>query len=191
MVGDTASTHFVGYLRRAMQTKPAMPTHPLCVIDVEASGFGRGSYPIEVGFVLGDGRAHCTLVRPAAHWTHWDDGAGRLHGITRSALQQHGRPAAMVAALLNQHLAGQVVYTDAWAHDYVWLAALYEEAELSPHFKLESVVALLDEVRLMQLPPAQREALASLGLTRHRASNDARALQMALQQLRGSTIPAA
>ena len=23
-----------------------------CVIDVEASGFGRGSYPIEIGFVL-------------------------------------------------------------------------------------------------------------------------------------------
>jgi hypothetical protein len=34
------------------------------VIDVEASGFGRGSYPIEVGFVLPDGEAVCTLVRP-------------------------------------------------------------------------------------------------------------------------------
>ena len=185
MVEDTASTHFVGYLRRHMQTNPETPPLALCVIDVEASGFGRGSYPIEVGFVLGDGRAHCTLVRPAAHWTHWDDGAGRLHGITRTALEQHGRPAAAVAALLNQHLAGQVVYTDAWAHDYAWLATLYEEAELSPHFKLESVVSLLDQLRLSELPPAQRKALTSLGLTRHRASSDARALQMALQQVRG------
>ena len=25
------------------------------IIDVEASGFGRGSFPIEVGFVMADG----------------------------------------------------------------------------------------------------------------------------------------
>ena len=28
------------------------------VIDVEASGFGKGSYPIEVGVVLPDGSRH-------------------------------------------------------------------------------------------------------------------------------------
>ena len=162
---------------------PSPPAGKVCVIDVEASGFGRGSYPIEVGFVLADGRAHCTLIRPAAHWTHWDDGASRLHGITRDTLRQHGRPAHSVATLLNQHLAGHTVYCDAWAHDYPWLAALFEEANQVPAFKLESVAALLDEPRLAQLRDAQRDALVALGLTRHRASNDARALQMALQQL--------
>ena len=160
-------------------------SHAVCTIDVEASGFGRGSYPIEVGLVREDGHAHCTLIQPAAHWTHWDDRAGRLHGITREMLQAHGRSAAGVATYLNEQLAGRTVYTDAWAHDYAWLAVLFEEAGKAPSFKLESVVALLDERQLARLRGAHRDALAALGLQRHRASNDARALQVALAQLRG------
>jgi hypothetical protein len=34
------------------------------ILDVEASGFGRGSYPVEVGYVLEDGVSQCMLVRP-------------------------------------------------------------------------------------------------------------------------------
>ncbi len=34
------------------------------VIDVEASGFGAGSYPIEVGVAFPDGRSWCCLIRP-------------------------------------------------------------------------------------------------------------------------------
>ena len=43
------------------------------IIDVEASGFGNGSYPIEVGVVLNNGEKFCTLIVPAANWTHWDE----------------------------------------------------------------------------------------------------------------------
>jgi hypothetical protein len=164
---------------------------PLHIIDVEASGFGRGSYPIEVGFVLDDGRAHCTLIQPAAHWTHWDTSASALHGISRETLQRHGRPAAVVAALLNEQLAGQTIYSDAWAHDYAWLAILFEEAEMTPTFKLESVRVLLDEERLARLRETQRGALAAMGLDRHRASSDARALQLALRQLQNAAVPGA
>ena len=52
------------------------------VLDIEASGFGRDSFPVEVGFVLPDGETFCTLIRPAAGWTHWDDSAERLRGMT-------------------------------------------------------------------------------------------------------------
>lgn len=38
------------------------------ILDIEASGFGRGSYPIEVGFVAGDGTLFCGLVRPEPDW---------------------------------------------------------------------------------------------------------------------------
>jgi DNA polymerase III epsilon subunit-like protein len=151
-----------------------------CVIDIEASGFGRNSYPIEVGYVLPDGRAACMLIRPATQWTHWDEGAERIHGITRATLVAHGRALQDVAAKLNQDLAGMIVYCDGWAYDYVWLAALFEQAGMQPAFKLESVRALLDERRLARLDRARREAVAEMGLTRHRASNDARALQRAL-----------
>jgi hypothetical protein len=154
-------------------------------MDIEASGFGRHSYPIEVGYVMPDGQARCTLVRPPEHWTHWDRQAERVHGITRQALLAHGRPAVEVAQSLNDELGGLTVYCDGWAHDYAWLAALFDEAGLVPGFKLESVNAMLDEDALARLGPLRAQALRDLGLSRHRASNDARALQQALVQLLG------
>jgi hypothetical protein len=154
-----------------------------CVLDIEASGFGRHSYPIEVGYVLPDGRARCTLIRPLPEWTHWDAGAEQVHHISRSTLLEHGRSAGEVAAMMNDDLAGQTVYCDGWAHDYAWLGALFEAADSVPLFKLESVARLLDERRLQRLPLAQKQAMAELGLARHRASSDARALQRALSRL--------
>ena len=160
-------------------------TPATCVIDIEASGFGRNSYPIEVGYVLPDGRAHCTLIRPTPQWTHWDPAAERMHRIERETLVQHGRPPAEVAAMLNRDLAGLTVYCDGWAHDYAWLGAIFEAAGSAPLFKLETVARLLDDSRLARLGALQREARAELGLSRHRASSDARALQLALTRLDG------
>jgi hypothetical protein len=154
-----------------------------CVLDIEASGFGRNSYPIEIGYVLPDGRARCTLIRPAPLWTHWDPAAERVHHIARSTLLQYGRPAAEVVQMLNDDLLGLTVYCDGWAHDYAWLGALFEAAGQSPHFKLESVNRLLDEPGLARLTGLQQQARATLGLSRHRASADARVLQVALAQL--------
>lgn len=159
-----------------MQPQAALP----CVLDIEASGFGAGSYPIEVGYVMPDGRAACMLVQPTGDWTHWNEAAERVHGISRSVLLAHGHPPRDVALALNRDLAGLTVYCDGWAHDYPWLGALYEEAGLAPSFRLESVGALLDDAALAQLDQARRDALAEMGLMRHRASNDARALQRAL-----------
>jgi hypothetical protein len=107
-----------------------MPTathrHPVdlpTVLDVEASGFGRNSYPIEVGFVLPDGHTFCTLIRPLEHWTHWDAQAAQTHHIPRTLLQQRGQDVREVAQKLNADLRGQTVYSDGWANDYSWLAA--------------------------------------------------------------------
>jgi hypothetical protein len=157
--------------------------HPPCVLDIEASGFGRHSYPIEVGYVMADGRARCTLIRPLPEWTHWDPDAERVHHITRSALLEHGRSVKEVTVMLNDDLAGQTVYCDGWAHDYAWLGALFEAADSTPLFKLQSVAHLLDEGHLQRLPVAQKQAMSDLGLARHRASSDARALQLALERL--------
>lgn len=154
-----------------------------CVLDIEASGFGRHSYPIEVGYVLPDGRARCTLIRPLPEWTHWDAGAEQVHRITRDTLIEHGRSAREVTTMMNDDLAGQTVYCDGWAHDYAWLGALFEAAGSTPLFRLESVASLLDEQRLQRLQGAQRQAMSDLGLARHRASSDARALQLALSRL--------
>jgi hypothetical protein len=171
---------------RAVQVQPSSEADPLSmhsVLDVEASGFGPGSYPIEVGWALPDGRTGCVLVRPATHWTHWDDAAERVHGIDRAMLLEHGRPPVDVALRLNAELGGLVVYCDAWGHDYPWLATLYEEAGLAPAFRLEPAARLLRDTQLGQLDEAHRRAFDELSVQRHRASNDARALQRALRML--------
>ncbi len=159
--------------------------HPArrCVIDIEATGFGPHSHPIEVGFVRNDGLAWCSLIQPADDWQHWDASAEQVHGIARATLVQHGRPVAEVALCLNRNLAGRTVYCDAWAHDYPWLALLFETAGLVPTFKLESVTTLLDDAGLAQLGIERQQAFSRLGIKRHRASNDARALQYALQRM--------
>lgn len=157
-----------------------------CVLDIEASGFGRDSYPIEVGFVLPDGRAHCTLVRPRPEWTHWDTQAEQVHGIARDLTLRFGREAADVADWLNRHLDGQTVYCDGWAHDYPWLAALFEAAGRTPRFRLEHLRSLLDDAQAQALAAVHAQVLAELNLGRHRASSDARALQLALRRLRAS-----
>ena len=153
-------------------------------LDIEASGFGRHSYPIEIGFVRDDGHSWCTLILPEPHWTHWDAGAERVHGIARSTLLRHGRPAAEVARTLNAALAGKTVYCDGWAHDYPWLAALFDAAGQVPAFRLETAAAWLDGEGLHRLDEARRQAQAALGLQRHRASADARVLRQTLLALR-------
>ncbi len=156
------------------------------ILDVEASGFGRGSYPIEVGFVLGSGLSFCTLVRPQPDWTHWDEAAAQVHGLSRELLQRHGRPVPEVARLLNQHLAGQTVYCDGWAHDYPWIATLYDAAGARPAFTLGHVRTLLDEDAAARWDEACAEIRRKLHLQRHRASTDARVIQLALGRLGGA-----
>src|SRR5262249_19417571 len=106
-------------LRAPLSTSPLSPPD---VIDIEASGFGAGSYPIEVGLVTAEGERFCTLVRPASHWNHWDPKAASLHGISRQSLIEFGRPVAEVARALNEKLSGRTAYSDAWGYDFTWLA---------------------------------------------------------------------
>jgi DNA polymerase III epsilon subunit-like protein len=179
---SSASAPAAPHSARATQHVALAP----CVLDIEASGFGRHSYPIEVGYVLPSGQARCMLVRPTEDWTHWDAAAEGVHGISRDTLLNHGLPAPDVARALNHDLRGQTVYCDGWAHDYAWLAALFDAAGLRAEFRLESVNVLLADEALARLDEARRAAQTDLGLTRHRASNDARALQRALMVVRAT-----
>ena len=154
------------------------------VLDVEASGFGRASYPIEVGFVLPNGRTHCALIRPEHHWTHWDERAAKVHHISRVQIEQQGLPAREVASLLNSNLNGQTVYSDGWIHDFSWLGVLFEAAQTSPTFRLESLRSLLSEAQADQWHTVKACISAERGPQRHRASADARLLQLTLQRLR-------
>lgn len=172
----------------AIRTAPPSDTRRMAstlptVLDLEASGFGPTSYPIEVGFVLPTGQAHCTLIRPLPEWTHWDEQAALVHGIGRPLLEHRGRDAVQVAHWLNRHLRGTAVYCDAWAHDFVWLHRLYAATGQLPAFRLEPIQSLFGEHDLACWDDARRSAREDIRAPRHRASADARVLQRALALL--------
>jgi hypothetical protein len=160
------------------------------ILDVEASGFGRGSYPVEVGYVLDDGDSQCLLVRPEADWNHWSPAAEGLHCITRADLVEHGLPSAVVAGELNRQLCGRTLYTDAWGHDYSWLAMLYAAAGRAPTFRLESLHSLLTDSEIARWPELKEQVATVLGLPRHRACADARLLEATFGKLRSLAVPA-
>jgi hypothetical protein len=164
-----------------------LPHHDLTVptvLDVEASGFGRNSYPIEIGFVLPNGHTFCTLVRPEAHWTHWDAQAEATHHISRALVLARGVPVLEVARTINAQLAGQTVYSDGWVNDYSWIGLLFDAADMSPAFKLENLRVLLDDQEADQWHTVKAQVTRERGVQRHRASADARLLQLTLLRLR-------
>lgn len=148
------------------------------IIDIEASGFGSGSYPIEVGFILPDLTTHCCLIRPEPEWTHWDTEAEKIHRISRDLLLQKGKPTGEVADLLNHHLEGKTVYTDAWGNDNSWIARIFEKTGKKQKFRLETLASLLSEEQMRVWESNKNKVTSELSLTRHRASHDARILQM-------------
>ena len=148
------------------------------IIDVEASGFGTGSYPIEVGLALSDNTGFCSLIKPEPQWEKWDEESEKVHGINRDVLQQCGKPAAEVAEKLNDILKFSTVYTDAWGQDYTWLNRLYFQTNIQQRFKLEPLTAIMSEFQLSNWHKAKRAVMDELGLKRHRASSDAKILQL-------------
>jgi len=160
-----------------------METTRCAVLDIEASGFGRHSYPIEIGYVREDGQAWCSLIHPTDDWCHWDQDAERVHGISRDLLLQHGRAPLQVAQQLNQALDGRTVFCDGWAHDYSWLATLFEAAGIGQRFRLDSIHRLLRDAQLERLDALRAEGFQVLSVDRHRASSDALVLQWALARL--------
>jgi hypothetical protein len=155
------------------------------VLCMAASGTGSDSFPVEVGFVLPDGASYCTLVRPPPQWTHWDPRAERVHRIARAAAVSHGRDVTEVAALLNARLGGRTVYCDGAVPEQAWLTRLFDAARATPAFRLESLRVLLSDREAAFWHVLQRQVTTEMRLQRHRASADAKILQLTLIRLRG------
>lgn len=153
------------------------------VIDIEASGFGRGSYPIEIGVVLPDGSRHCYLISPARTWHAWDSEAEAVHGISREVLLSYGRPPQDVAWRLNEMLRGKTVYSDAWSFDLSWMGKLFDVADMQQGFSIADIADLMDDDQRQCWHQTKAEVTAELKIRRHRASGDARILQETWRRL--------
>lgn len=156
------------------------------IIDVEASGFGRGSYPIEVGIALPNGDLHAWLLKPLPEWTHWQDSAEGVHGISRDRLERDGLAPRVVAKTLNNLLQGKTIYTDGWGVDRPWLALLFHEVGLHQLFRLESIYSLLTQEQMERWTATRERVVASHDLVPHRAGSDALIVQTTYRYL---TLP--
>jgi len=147
------------------------------IIDIEASGFGADSYPIEVGLALEPGTKYCSLIAPLPEWTHWDAEAERVHRISREILDIRGRPPAVVARTLNELLGRATVYSDGWVVDQPWLSRLFNLARVRQEFSISPLEAILSERQMAQWHEVKNRVIEELALTRHRASYDAQVIQ--------------
>lgn len=150
------------------------------VIDFEASGLHRLSYPISVGITNG-ATEYTALIRPMGHWLHWSDESAQVHGLDRDTLHKHGVDAEIVACKLNILLAGQSVYCDAIAWDSFWARVLFSDNGIHQRFTLTDAASLLDTDTHVETFLAEKAQLEASGVYRlHSAIDDARILWKAL-----------
>ena len=148
-----------------------------CIIDIEASGFGPESYPIEIGVALDNGDKYCTLIKPAPEWTHWDNQAETVHRIPRDILETHGKPLQDVVIQLNKLLQSRTVYTDGWVVDNPWLTKLFHKSGISKEFVISAIEMIMTEEQINIWDKTKVQIIDELDLKRHRASYDAHIIQ--------------
>ncbi len=102
-------------------------------LDFEASSLSDDSFPIEVAWVFEDGRDQSFLLRPLPAWTDWDEGAERIHGISRARLDAEGADVATVAQEMVETLSGHALFASAPSWDGKWLSVLLRGAGLPRH----------------------------------------------------------
>lgn len=151
--------------------------HPPIILDIEASGFGNGSYPIEVGFADTDTSRFCSLIKPFPNWTHWSDNAEAAHGISRQALNERGREPRDVALELNKKLKGCNTYCDGWVVDHPWLMTLFFAVNIEPQFQLSPIELIMTERQIEIWDDIHDKMRACSHGQRHRASTDAWVIQ--------------
>ena len=117
---------------------------PAC-LDMEASGFGRHSYPIEVGFVLGDGQSWCTLIRPAADWTHWDPAAERL--TASPGTSQFSAISVLVQSLADVSIVRRLAPSVFWPRPKVESAIVRIDPDPAKRSRIGNVQSFRDFLR--------------------------------------------
>lgn len=132
----------------------------IAFLDLEASGLGAHSWPIEVGWCFVGGGVQSVLIAPADSWPRdaWNAEAAALHGISMDDLTMHGQTIGRVCHQLNEALSGVEVYSDAPDWDGFWLYRLFSTGGVRQMFELKDFVDAVGQ------PPAAdlRDAAAHI-----------------------------
>ncbi|PCK09485.1 MAG: hypothetical protein COA42_03645 [Alteromonadaceae bacterium] len=147
------------------------------IIDIEASGFGPNSYPIEVGLVLENGTRYCRLIAPDPEWTEWSEDAEKIHHISRKDIQEYGVSLTDVAEELNILLENKTVYSDGWVVDEPWMIKLFDKAKVRRRFFMNDILTIMREEVLDTWHTVKNQVINELQLTLHHAPHDALIIQ--------------
>jgi DNA polymerase III epsilon subunit-like protein len=142
----------------------------LICIDLEASGLGAESYPIEVAWINDDtGDYDSFLINPesAQDWTYWDDYAEEVHGIDRGDLVSKGLDIIHACERMNKKLKGKTLISDALEFDLFWLKRLFKATGMEPNFTMAGLDRILSKEQRIQFG-----FLAKAQFRRHRALHD-------------------
>lgn len=146
--------------------------HSRIILDIEASGLGDESYPIEIAWVnrFNPNEWDSFLIKPTESWSYWDDYAEMyIHGISRELLDQDGISVVEACERLNRSLGEERVLSDAAQTDRYWLSTLYASAAVEKRFSLGGIYEVIPGDKA----DAFQRHLKKQGVI-HRALNDAR-----------------
>jgi len=142
----------------------------LICIDLEASGLGEESYPIEVAWkndVTGEQDSFLIDPDTAQNWHYWDEYAEEMHGIERCQLNSKGLDIITACRRLNEKLKDKTLVSDAWEFDLFWLTRLFDETGMKPTFTMIGLERILSKEQRMQF-----RFLARAQSRKHRALED-------------------
>lgn len=154
----------------------------LICLDLEASGLGPLSYPVEVAWKsTADNQSDSFLINPetASDWNYWDDFAEEMHGICRTELVREGIAVSAACERMNQALKGKDVLSDAWEFDHFWLTRLFNEAGVQMAFRLQGLETVLAGEELVQY-----HFICKTQLRRHRAMKDVEHILQAIRYVK-------
>jgi hypothetical protein len=120
------------------QNRSAFRLDNIAFIDLEASGLGAKSWPIEAGWCFTAGAPKAMLIRPDSSWPldQWDEKAFQLHGVAHEELLKSGVAAEEVCGALNDALSDKIVYSDAPDWDGFWFYRLFQAGGVKQKFAL-------------------------------------------------------
>ncbi len=147
------------------------------VMEVQSSGYGPDSYPVEVGVVLDSGRRYCTLILPLDSWSYWDEEVEKKHFVTRSAIMNHGKPIVKVARDLNHLLKRKTVYLGDWDNEKQWLDLIFSTTGILKKFRIEPLEDILTQRQVHGWSQTHAQVKEEASIQRQRASSDAYVLQ--------------
>ena len=105
------------------------------------------------------------------------------HPSAAALIEQHGRPVKEVALTIQRHLAGLTVYSDSWAHDSSWLGRLFDRPTWCPPSGWKTCASCWAS-QADHCNRSRPTSPANATRQRHRASADARLLQLTVLRLR-------